>query len=257
MRNHNPVFMISESHDINSNTLVSEIVRLDYRSAEVFYHNGINYCSTEKLSLIKACESRGLETHQILSQLKDATKKYILPSSTDFSSWKLSFLADYIENIHHQYLKKNLPLIKDLLMHFVESHLNEFPYLKELKDIFLALYKEVYPHMIQEEEVYFPYVKQIAHAYHSQEAYASLLVRTLRKPIENIMMQEHQLVEKKIIRIRELTSGYHLPQNASIDHQVLFRKLEELDLDLTQHIYLENTFLFPVAITMERELLKH
>jgi iron-sulfur cluster repair protein YtfE (RIC family) len=42
------------------------------------------------------------------------------------------------------------------------------------------------PHLEEEEKIIFPYIKQIAHAYENHEPYAALLVRTLRKPVENV-----------------------------------------------------------------------
>lgn len=248
--------MNSKDIRIDSDTYIIEIVKLDYRTAEVFQQNGIGYCCTGKISLIKACESLDLDVNEILSELDTVRKNYTLPSCIDFGNWKLDFLADFIVNIHHQYLKVNLPFIKDLLQPFVSGHANKFPYLTEVNEIFLKLFKDIYPHMLQEEEIYFPYIKQIVHAYQSQEEYASLLVRTLRKPIENVMMHDHQIVEKQFKRIRELTSDYRIPENACVNHHVVFCKLEELDKELSQHIFLENTFLFPVAIMMEHKLMK-
>jgi regulator of cell morphogenesis and NO signaling len=106
-----------------------------------------------------------------------------------------------------------------------------------------------------EEEILFPYIRQIAHAYKSRESYAGLLVRTLRKPVENVMQHEHETISKILNRIRLLTDNYQSPPNACVSHGVTFSLLKELDNDLVQHVYLENQILFPRAIAMEKELL--
>ncbi len=248
--------MLIEKLNIDSGTTIHDILKLDYRAADVFHQFGIDISVSEKLSLLQISEMKGIDVYKIIAELEAVTKDYFFSSSTDYQNWNLDFLVEFIVNIHHQYLKKNLPIIKNHIHNLVNRNENKYSYLKEIEDIILKLSRDVFPHMKQEEEIYFPYVKQIFHAYQSKETYARLFVRTLRKPIENIMLAEHKDVEKKIQRLRDLTDDYNPPKEASTLHRIVFSKLKELDLDLMKHIYLENTFLFPVAITMERELLK-
>lgn len=99
-------------------------------------------------------------------------------------------------------------------------------------------------------------MRQISHAYESKESYASLLVRTLRKPVEDLMHHEHDTLKKVLTRFRSLTNNYMAPDNACTSHRVAFSLLQELDDDIVQHLYLENEVLFPKAIAMEKELLQ-
>ena len=110
--------------------------------------------------------------------------------------------------------------------------------------------------MRQEEEMYFPYIKQIYHAHKHRESYARLLIRTLRKPIEEVMQKEHDTTGSKLNKLRSITNNYTPPANACITHKITFAKLKELDKDLVQHIHLESNILFPKAIKMEQELLQ-
>ena len=64
--------------------------------------------------------------------------------------------------------------------------------------------KEIPPHMKQEEEIFFPYIKQIYHAYKHRESYAKLLIRTLRKPLEEVMQKEHEATGSVLISLRTL-----------------------------------------------------
>jgi len=116
--------------------------------------------------------------------------------------------------------------------------------------------KDIPPHMKQEEEIFFPYIKQIHHAYKHRESYARLLIRTLRKPIEEVMLKEHEATGSSLLRLRKITNNYTPPEKACITHKVTFAKLKELDKDLVQHIHLESNILFPKAIKMEQELLE-
>jgi regulator of cell morphogenesis and NO signaling len=80
-------------------------------------------------------------------------------------------------------------------------------------------------------------------------------VRTLRKPVENVMHHEHESVNRSLRLMRQLTDHYTLPEGACVSHKVILSKLLELDNDLLQHMHLENDILFPRAIAMEQELL--
>jgi regulator of cell morphogenesis and NO signaling len=241
---------------IDKDLLVSEIVSDDYRTADVFRKYGIDFYSGDQWSLRRICELKNLDVFAVKSELEESIRTISLSNTLKFEDWDIDFLTDYIVNVHHQYLRKALPEVNDYLENFMQNHLEEFSYLPELLKLFGELSNDMFPHLQQEEVIIFPYIRQISHAYHSKESYAGLLVRTLRKPVENVMQHEHESVNRFLRQMRRLTDFYTFPQNASICHQVSFLKLLEIDNDLVQHMRLENDILFPRAIALEKELLE-
>jgi regulator of cell morphogenesis and NO signaling len=133
------------------------------------------------------------------------------------------------------------PGLANMWIGLLKDTKKKYLFLDELQEIIAQLRHSFTTHLEQEENVIFPYIRQISHAYNSRESYASLLVRTLRKPVEDIIKQEHDTP----------------PENACISQKVVFLKLKEADSDLAQHLHLENNILFPKAIAMEKELLEH
>lgn len=240
---------------ITEDLFINDIVRRDYRTAKVFRRHEIDFCCGGKWAIGTICESKGLNFSDIKNELDQSVKTIQLSNSLRFDDWSIDFLIDYIINIHHRYLHDELPGIKDQLDRFTESHADKFPYMKDVRDHFTYLYEELQPHMLQEEEILFPYIRQIAHAHRSREAYAGLLVRTLRKPVKNVMEHEHNMVSTVLQQIRKLTRYYQPPDASCISHRVTYSLLKELDNDLVQHLFLENEILFPKAINMEKELL--
>lgn len=241
---------------ISPASFISDIVNNDYRTSEVFRKYGIEYYYSGQWSLDKVCQSNNLDLSAILKELELSMHTIHLPNTLQFEKWSVDFLIDYIINIHHAYLKKALPGTKEQLEKFEVSYRDIFPALTEVLLVVNDLVAEMLPHMQHEEEIIFPYIKQVAHAYNNREAYASLLVRTLRKPVETVMHHEHETVNKMLSQIKLLTHNYTPPENASTKHKVAYQKLKEIDDDLTQHIYLENNILFPKAIAMEKKLLE-
>jgi regulator of cell morphogenesis and NO signaling len=248
--------MFLRAIEITDGDFVTDIVAKDYRTSAVFRKYGIEFCCGGRIPLQTACEMHKLDKELIKKELNESVRNIHITNVIDFSSWDIDFLVDYIKNIHHTYLVKNLPETNDILERFVEGHQKKYTWLPELMNSFQNLMKILLPHLEHEEQVIFPYIRQITHAYQDREPYAALLVRTLRKPVEDMMNREHEHVRNYLSVSRELTNNYTPPPNACVTHKVCFLKLLELDNDLVQHTYLENDILFPKAIAMEKELLR-
>ena len=234
---------------------MSDIVANDYRTADVFRKYGIEYCCGAKWPLSTVCSMNGIEEKVLKDDLKNATRTFQISASLPFEKWSIDFLTDYIVNVHHYYLEKNLPALQKTLSDFVKEHAKKYSYLTLLETCFSQLNDEIIPHIRHEEEVIFPYIRQVAHAYEDSDTFGTLLVKTLRKPIAKMMDQEHSFLSGCIYRFRELTNNYMAPERACTSHRVVFSKLRELDNDMVQHMYLEGEVLFPRVIEMEKKLL--
>lgn len=246
---------LTPSTVINENACAADIVKEHYRTATVFRKYDIEYCCGARWPLKMVLDSHKLDANQVIRELEAACHQVSIPSTLPYDTWSIDFLTQYIINIHHAYLRNALPAIKDQVTRFVEEHRKKYPYLSEVERKVNFLDKTMIPHLLQEEKVIFPYIRQISHAYESKESYATLLVRTLRKPVEDLMDEEHDTMEKTLTQLRELTNHYTPPENACTSHRLAYSLLKELDDDLVQHMYLENEILFPKAIAMEKELL--
>ncbi len=247
--------MFLQDNIITADTVVRDIVQADYRTAAVFDTYGIDYCCGGRWSVSAACLMKGVQQDELLEKLRQVTRTLTLSTTHAFEEWDIDFLVDYIQRLHHTYLRTNLPPLNEALDRFAGKHRNKYAYIPELEELFMRFSAETLQHITQEEKVLFPYILQVAHAYADKDSLATLLVKTLRKPLPPVMDQEHTIFSNFILPIRELTSLYTPPENACTSHRVLLGRLRELDNDLSQHIYLETAILFPRIINMEKELL--
>jgi len=234
---------------------VRDIVIDDYRTADVFKKWGINYCCGGNLPLDKACELKQINKSALEKDLEEATRSIQLSNNIAYQDWPVEFLTDYIIHVHHSYLKKAIHNLLPLMESFVNGHQKKYPYLVEVKNIFSDLCAVLETHTNNEEESIFPYVKQISNTYNRKEVYGSLFVRTMSKPISDVIQQEHDRIASLVQQLREKTNYYSFTAEACANHQVIYRKLKEFDADLVQHKHLENNFLFPKALEMEKSLL--
>src|SRR5829696_5823938 len=241
-------------NNYNENT-VAQIVRDDYRTADVFKKFGINFCCGGTVPFEEACLLKGLSPSAVEAELEQASRTVHLFNNLPYNDWRLDFLIDYIVNVHHAYLKLALPSLGPALASFVLSHKKQHPNFENILTTFEKLAALLTANTRHEEEVIFPYIKQMEATHRRKEPYGNLFVKTLRKPLRNIE-EEAAKISNLLIELRSLTNRYVFPQNACTNHRVLFQKLEELDNDLMQQKHLENNILFQRAMEMEAELLQ-
>lgn len=247
--------MIEGIKRIERTAFISDIVKNDYRTAAIFKKYNIDYCCGGKFSLEIICENKNLNINEVMRELETSIQHAPSHGLHEFQNWKPDFLADYIIHVHHRYLEKSIPEATEHLENLTQKHTAQFNYLPELRHTFTAFSDTTTHLQKQEEEVIFPYIRQVARAYQNKESYAPLLVRTLRKPVDQIMLREQKTIEEHILKMRELTHNYTPPDNACISHKVTLMKLMELDYDTVQHTYLENEILYPRMLSMETELI--
>lgn len=239
---------------LNPESTISDIIRSDYRTADVFKKHNINFCCSGQVSLQEACTLIHLDYKSILNELEEATKNIHLPNNLQFNQWKIDFLVDYIINVHHAYLYQAIPSIELRLISFMEGHKKKYPELIRIYELFHEFSAVLLTHNRYEEAVLFPYINQVDNAYRRKESYGNLFVRTLRKPLSNVE-NEHGVISELLKKLKLYTNNYVFPNNACINHQVLYHKLREFQDDLVQHKYLENNILFPKAVEIEKQLL--
>lgn len=237
------------------NKSVADIVKEDYRTAAIFKQHGINYCCGGQLSLMEACEIKGIDYKNLEEKLFNATKNVYINNALQFANWKIDFLIDYIINVHHAYLDETIPALKSAMFSFIEGHKKKFPELENLFMTFTELSNILLVQNKHEEEVIFPYIKQLESTHRRKETYGNLFVRTLRKPLSTLE-KENLIIRKLLAEMEALANDFQFPSNACTSHQVIYHRLKEFHDDLVQHKHLEKNILYPKAVDLEKELLQ-
>jgi regulator of cell morphogenesis and NO signaling len=235
----------------NDETL-GQLAAKDLRKAQIFKKYGLDFCCGGKKTVKQACAEKGLDVTKIEQELQEADK---LPSSRPipYDNWSLDFLADYIVNTHHSYVKQNLPDIKAYAEKVMRVHGSRHPELIQIFQLVEEIYAELTAHLVKEERVLFPYVKDLVAAKNNTQSLHAAHLGTIQNPI-NLMELEHELVGKNLEKIRQLSDNYNLPEDACASYSLLYRLLDEFEEDLHLHIHLENNILFPKAIELEKQL---
>lgn len=230
---------------------IGEMVTKDYRKAQVFKKFGIDFCCGGKKTVTEVCDKKGLDKALVLKELESLSGK-VETGANDYLKWDIGFLADYIKNTHHQYIKENTSFITELAIKVAKVHGAEHPELIDVANTFSAVANDLLLHLAKEEKVLFPAIKEIAVAKLNGSKLSVNEFGKISGPI-NLMESEHEQAGESLEGIRQLTNNFELPADACNSYTILFKKLEEYENDLHQHVHLENNILFPKAIAMEKE----
>lgn len=234
--------------------LIGQIAASDLRKAEVFRKYGIDFCCGGKQTLKEACVEKGLEVTTIEQELGQAsTSRGGRPM--EFNEWRLDFLADYIVNTHHAYVRKSIPDLLAFSSKVAGVHGAHHPELLRIQDLAELVAQELTTHMDKEERILFPFIKSLAEAERSANGASPAPFGSVGNPIR-MMEHEHDEAGKIMAEIRSLSSEYAIPADACTSYTMLYRMLEEFEHDLHIHVHLENNILFPKAIKLEAELVK-
>ncbi len=238
------IWEVEIKKNIGNAETVGEIAAKDMRKAELLKRLGIDFCCGGKRSLEEACQEKGLDVIKIKKQLEDTEKQPAAGAQLDFNNLKLSFLADYIVNVHHAYVYENAPIIEDLANKVAQHHGTNMPFLNDVYQKVAELNRELITHLKKEEQVLFPAIKMM-------EKGGEVPLASIKEPI-NMMERDHDIAGDLIKEVRALADDYIAPDGACNSLKMLYYKLEEFESDLLQHIHLENNILFPKVVAMKQ-----
>lgn len=242
-----------KKNDAVTGETVGQIAAKDIRKAEVFKKYGIDFCCGGKKSLKQVCEEKGLSLTTVEAELEGV--KQTVQASENYDRWNPDFLADYIFNRHHQYYYDEAPVIGELLEKVVGHHGDRFPELEDVYRLFVTLVQELNSHFAKEEKVLFPFIKALVRAKQSGNADELKNHFSIAGAVQ-MMEADHDAAGGILAELNGITNNYTAPEGACNSFQFLYKKLEELEDDLHQHIHLENNILFPKALALEKELRK-
>jgi regulator of cell morphogenesis and NO signaling len=220
---------------------VGEIVAADYRAAQVFDKKGVDYCCGGNITLAEACKEKGLDLAAVTNDL-EAVKDKPADRNQNYSSWEIPFLADYIINIHHAYLKENTAPITAYTQKIAHVHGGRHPELVEIAAIFKKIERDMAGHLKEEEEVFFPAIKQ-AQASSQAGAVPGNLLQTIKASLRKLA-GDHVEIGDAAHKIRHLANDFAIPDDVCNTFVVAYQKLKEFEEDLHKHVHLENNILF-------------
>lgn len=236
-----------------SSLSLAQIVNSNHKAASIFEKYHLDFCCKGKRSLEQACSEQQLPVSQIAGELENIFSNESSSAIIDFDKMNLTQLADYIVQTHHAYVKNEMPQIYAYLQKVASKHGDRHPELYKIFETFAAVKEEMDDHMKKEELVLFPRIKELQKLADNERGQLQLNIGYLQSPI-TVMEQEHDHAGNLLNDIRIFSDDYMPPQDACTTYRLCFASLKAFELDLHQHVHLENNILFPKAIEIFKEL---
>lgn len=231
----------TQAKDVLQKT-IGEVVAADYRTAEIFERHGIDFCCGGKTPIPEACKNKGIDPAVLTSELESLQQEPV-DRSQNYSSWSLSFLADYIVNTHHVYLKENDEQIVAYARKIATVHGERHPEVIQIAAIFEKIATDMVAHLKEEEEVFFPTLKRAEAARINGNQPDAVDRETISNSLVRLH-RDHEEVGDAIHEIRRLANGFKIPDDVCNTFMLTYRKLDEFENDLHKHVHLENNILF-------------
>ena len=228
---------------------VREIALEQPTSIRVFEKFGIDYCCGGRKPLNEACEARSLEVNAVIAALENAAADAGKPAAS-VSPESLTSLCAHITATHHEYVRRELPRLAAFAEKVVKKHGERYPELYVIQATLTRLAGELTEHLAKEEIVLFPYIAKFERAIAEGGPKPQGCFGTVASPIA-MMTREHDDAGMLLAVLREKSNQYTAPEGSCPTYHAFFDGLREFELDLHQHIHLENNVLFPRAVEME------
>lgn len=238
--------------NINSLTL-AQLVKTNHKAGTVFEKYHLDFCCKGKRTLEQACTEQQLPLTEVVTELETVFSKEDSPVGPDFENIKLTDLCDYIINTHHSYVKNEMPQIYAWLEKIASKHGERHPELYKIAEMFASVKEEMELHMKKEEMVLFPRIKELEKLADAESPNLQISITYMQSPI-TIMEQEHDHAGTMLNEIRILSNDYTPPMDACTTYQLSFAAIKAFELDLHQHVHLENNILFPKSIELFQKL---
>jgi regulator of cell morphogenesis and NO signaling len=201
-------------------------------AAKVLQRYRLDYGCGGRQPLGEACAAQNIDADAVLRDIEAAGA-----GGADVARWDQRPLDELVQHIldrYHRPLRVELPRLIALADKVERAHADEPDRPAGLADLLTEVKAAVDSHLAKEEQILFPLI-------------VAGRGRTAHMPVQ-VMMHEHEDHGQSLRRIREITSDLTVPEQACASWRELYRALGELEVELIDHIHLENNILFPRAL---------
>jgi regulator of cell morphogenesis and NO signaling len=230
------------AREIDPTRSVGDLAQSLPGAARTFEQLGIDYCCRGKQSLREAAARTSVPLEEVVAKLTQADELLPpIPSAADQ-------LCEYLVRYHHTFTREALHRLAPLGDKVLRVHGDAHPELWRVRELLELLASDLEPHMMREERALFPYIAGLALGQPSAAPFAHV-----EHPLR-VMQHDHDHVGALLRELEALTGGYEPPAGACASYGAFYLGLKDLQIDLHQHIHLENNVLFPAALALKKQL---
>lgn len=234
------------------NKTLGRIVGENLQAAKVFEACDIEFCCHGNITVEEACKQNELDLEKVIEELYKADNNKP-EEQANFFEVSFDFLTKYIVRVHHGYLYKKLPVIKESLQQAAKFQSIKYPELNKALNEYYEFEDIFRPHLKLEENEFFPYVR----ALEKHKAGLLELPENYRLSIHQYIREieeDHQNAYSLLNMLKETCWNYELPGDACEQLKDFVAGMAEMAIDGHIHITLEDNVLHPRAAELAGQL---
>lgn len=228
---------------VTTTTPLAQIVRDHPAAARVFHRYHLDFCCGGQHSLQDACAEQHIDAVNVLAEL-EATIGSDAFASIHPDMWSTEFLTNFILQNHHAFVRLELPQIIEQMGKVVQKHGAKFVEAVAILELLNELHHTLTHHMMVEETDLLSYA-------------ATSTPPEQRRTIIEDHVQEHEDLGKKLQRLRAITMDFAPPAGACTTHRAAYGGMKRFYEDTMQHVFLENSILFPRLAGTQLPIVQH
>lgn len=209
---------------------LGDLVMANPAAARVLHRYRLAHCCGGRQSLDEACTAESINVEEVIRDIEAEG----IRNSAPVDRWDQrppDELVQYLLDRFHTPLRTELPRLTELAEKVERVHADRPDRPRGLTALLTEVHAAVESHLDKEEQIIIPLI-------------VSGQGHNARMPVQ-VMMQEHEDHGQNLQRIRRLTADLTIPADACKSWRGLYRALAELEIELMDHIHLENNILFP------------
>ncbi len=228
---------------------IGELVERNHEHARILFYFGIHFLNYSERTLQQACEDKGLRLSQVLRALGQPEDEGQPP----LDSCPVDLMIEYLRHAHHQFVKRRLPYLNELIKQVRPDSPGLETVLRDLKLVFPLFMDDFIRHIYEEEDTLFYYISTLLKVSRGKSIPISEVYYLMEKNSIQYFAMEHRQADDEMHGIRTITNQYQVPDGSGIGLQVLYRQLESFEQKLKMHARVEDEMLLPKALLLEME----
>lgn len=228
---------------ITRKTTVGEFALADFRTTEIFEKYGVDYRFEGRKSLETLATEKGWDAVKLQNELEALLQKPRM-ENTDFDTWPLDLVMDYLVKKHHRQVTQSAPVIRFYMDKVCRVHGENHSELFKIRALAFASCEALIAGHKKEEKELYPLIEELFWTKERDGVLSpDFKMDTLEESLEAVF-HGLQAESKRHEKIRELSNNYTNPPDGCTSYRLGLTHLREFKEALDAETHLKNNLLF-------------
>jgi regulator of cell morphogenesis and NO signaling len=233
---------------------LSRIVEINYLNAYILDSFGIEFFKYPESSLEDVCKRLRLNPERIISCLQNPFLPESATETAHLEKYGVTELVRMLKSTHRQFIRRQLPFMNKLIggISLREVRCDYRDTVEILQMGFHWFAEDLIRHILFEERKVFDRLVSLEYGLYDKNYLHICSYRLKNISVEE--MSRRHADDDEMKPIRDMTENYQIRPDMPLIIKVLYEEFKRFDKDLHRHCEIENNYLFPKGIVLEKKV---